>query len=65
MIECPDLSIAGRGLNMGFKLAGDYAPQQFEVITPVEIRALIVSVSLSPEEEVAAEGKAETQEKAD
>ena len=51
MIECPDLSIAGRGLDMGFKLAGDYAPQQFEVITPVEIRALIASVTIPNEGE--------------
>ena len=51
MIECPDLAIAGRGLDMGFKLAGDYAPQQFEVITPVEIRALIASVTIPNEGE--------------
>ena len=49
MIECPDLSIAGRGLDMGFKLAGDYAPQQFEVITPVEIRALLASIEIPNE----------------
>ena len=51
MIECPDLSIAGRGLDMGFKLAGDYAPQQIEVITASEIRALIASVTIPNEGE--------------
>ena len=56
MIECPDLSIAGRGLDMGFKLAGDYALQQIEVITPVEIRALIASVMI-PNEGDAIEGE--------
>lgn len=46
MIECCDLAIAGRGLDMEFKLAGDYAPQQIEVISPVEIRALIASIMI-------------------
>lgn len=51
MIECPDLSIAGRGLDMGFKLAGDYAPQQIEVITASEIRALIALTEMETVEE--------------
>ena len=51
MIECRDLAIAGRGLDIGFRLAGDYAPQQVEVITAQEIRALIASIPLSPVEE--------------
>ncbi len=46
MIECPDLSIAGKGLDMGFKLAGDYAPQQLEIISESEIRALVASVTV-------------------
>ena len=45
MIECHDLSVAGKGLDMSFKLAGDYAPQQIEVISESEIRALIALVS--------------------
>ena len=60
MIECPDLAIVGRGLDMGFKLAGDYAPQQIEVISAAEIRALIASLPIDGK---TAEGKAETQEK--
>jgi len=51
MIECADLSVAGRGLDMGFKLAGDYAPQQHEIISASEIRALIASVSLEAPKE--------------
>lgn len=32
MIECTDLSIAGKGLDMRFKLTGDYAPEKNIVI---------------------------------
>jgi len=31
MIECPDLSIAGKGLDMSFKLSGSYAAEKVEV----------------------------------
>jgi len=45
MIECPDLSVAGKGLDMSFKLTGDYAPQQIETISSAEIRALVAIVT--------------------
>lgn len=32
MIECPDLTVAGKGLDMSFKLDGSYAPERHEVI---------------------------------
>jgi DNA-binding Lrp family transcriptional regulator len=44
MIDCPDLSVAGKGLDMSFKLAGDYAPQQIETVTEVEVRALVATI---------------------
>ncbi len=28
MVECPDLSVAGKGLDMSFKLTGEYAPEK-------------------------------------
>jgi len=43
MIECPDLSVVGKGLDMSFKLAGDYSPQQVEVFTGAEIRMLLAN----------------------
>ena len=41
MIECPDLSIVGKGLDMANKLDGSYAPQQVEVLTGDEIRRIL------------------------
>jgi DNA-binding Lrp family transcriptional regulator len=64
MIECPDLSVAGKGLDMSFKLAGDYAPQQIEVISDVEIRGLIAMIQAAPRE-VIEEETATAQRKAD
>ena len=49
MIECPDLSVAGKGLDMSFKLSGDYSPERIEIITDVEIRALLASISINQE----------------
>jgi len=45
IIDAKDLGIAAKGLDMGFKLAGDYAPEQIQVISDVEIRALIAHFS--------------------
>lgn len=44
MIECNDMSAVGKGLDMSFKLAGDYSPQQVEVISEQEIRMMIASI---------------------
>lgn len=44
MIECNDMSAVGKGLDMSFKLAGDYSPQQVEVISEQEIRMMIASL---------------------
>jgi len=62
MIESKDLSIAGRGLDMGFKLAGDYAPVQGEIISMIEIRALVAAITAQPthEENVIDEEKLST-----
>ena len=49
IIECPDLSVAGKGLDMSFRLGGDYAPVQAESISLVEIRALISALPVSPQ----------------
>ena len=41
MIESPDLNIVGKGLDQSWKLTGDYQPEQIQVITDAEIRALV------------------------
>lgn len=51
MIECPDLSVVGKGLDMSFKLAGDYAPERIEVISDHEIRMLIATISNPAEQD--------------
>ena len=48
MIECKDLSVVGKGLDMGFKLAGDYAPVQVEVDVDAQLRALAVMIDATP-----------------
>lgn len=45
MVECVDMSIVGKGLDMSFKLAGDYSPERIEVISDNEIRMLIASIT--------------------
>ncbi len=49
MIECQDMSAVGKGLDMSFKLAGDYSPEKFEVISDHEIRMLIASITTDKE----------------
>ena len=41
MIECADLSIAGKGLDLSFKLAGDYTPERVENYSLADIRLLV------------------------
>jgi len=45
MIDCSDLNVCGRGLDIANKLTGEYAPQQIETITGDEIRALLDSIA--------------------
>lgn len=51
MVECPDLSVVGKGLDMSFKLAGDYSPERIEVISDHEIRMLIATITNPVEQE--------------
>ncbi len=48
MIECQDLSIVGKGLDMANKLVGEYAPQQVEIISDSEIRLLLDNLPQPP-----------------
>lgn len=57
MIECPDLSIAGRGLDLSFKLTGDYAPEKIDAF--VDYRSLNLSATLVELKELRARTKAE------
>lgn len=45
MVDCNDLNICGKGLEMANKLSGEYAPQNIDMITEVEIRTLIAMVT--------------------
>lgn len=45
MIESQDLSIAGKGLDLSFKLTGDYAPEKIDSF--VDYRSLNLSATLA------------------
>lgn len=44
MIECNDMSAVGKGLDMSFKLTGEYSPQQVEVVSEQDIRMILASL---------------------
>lgn len=49
MIESPDMSAVGKGLDMSFKLTGEYSPEKVEVISDHEIRMLIANITTDKE----------------
>lgn len=51
MIHCSDMSVVGKGLDISFKLGGEYSPEKIEAYTSADIRALIASLPLHQKED--------------
>ena len=43
MIECSDLSVAGKGLDMSFKITGEYQPEKIEVLSYEQVQILAIN----------------------
>ena len=44
MIECQDMSAVGKGLDMSFKLTGEYSPEKLEIVSEEDIRMIIANL---------------------
>jgi phage terminase small subunit len=63
IIDCADMSAVGKGLDMSFKLTGEYAPEKFEEI--IDYRSLNLSGTVRELTELLAQRKAQQAQQGD